>query len=191
MVATGINKGGGGSLWCGLPPFVVVWWHFHVAGWTFEEILQHLKTLKRFCSLLWWLALCVYNACLSGLECLWMYWKGKEASWKKNIITQLSGKGTVESWLFGLVGPAQFGASGRVCNLVPFLGQWQRVSLWASQEVSGKKHTWFHWGWVELSETGLSFGWFKWRCVKFFLKASTDKITVFEVKCVFLNLVNN
>ena len=38
---------------------------------------------------------------------------------------------------------------------------------------------------VELSETGFSFGWFKWRCVEFFLKASTAKITVFEVKCVF------
>ena len=35
---------------------------------------------------------------------------------------------------------------------------------------------------VELSETGLSF---EWRCVEFFLKASTAKITVFEVECVF------
>ena len=39
--------------------------------------------------------------------------------------------------------------------------------------------------WVELSETGFSFGWFEWRCVEFFLKASTAKNTVFEVKCVF------
>ena len=40
------QKGGGGvggmSLWCGVRPFVVVWQHFHVAGWNFEEILQHL-----------------------------------------------------------------------------------------------------------------------------------------------------
>ena len=35
------------------------------------------------------------------------------------IITQLSGKGTVESSLFGVVGPAQFYASGNVCNLAP------------------------------------------------------------------------
>ena len=26
---------------------------------------------------------------------------------------------------------------------------------------------------------------FEWTCVEFFLKASTDKTTVFEVKCVF------
>ena len=38
---------------------------------------------------------------------------------------------------------------------------------------------------IELSETGLCFGWFEWRCVRFFLKASTTKIAVFEVKCVF------
>ena len=38
---------------------------------------------------------------------------------------------------------------------------------------------------VELSETGFRFGWYEWRCVEFFLKASTSKITVFEVKCVF------
>ena len=35
MVATGTNKGGM-FLWCGLRPFVVVWWNF-------EEILQHYK----------------------------------------------------------------------------------------------------------------------------------------------------
>ena len=39
--------------------------------------------------------------------------------------------------------------------------------------------------WVELSETGFSFGWFKWRSVEFFLKTSITKITIFEVKCVF------
>ena len=37
MAATGINKA---SMWpaalC-----VVVWWHFHVAGRKYEEILQH------------------------------------------------------------------------------------------------------------------------------------------------------
>ena len=31
---------------CGLWPFVVVWRHFHVAGWNFEQILQHLKKEK-------------------------------------------------------------------------------------------------------------------------------------------------
>ena len=40
-------------------------------------------------------------------------------------------------------------------------------------------------GRVKLSETGFSFGWFEWRRVKFLFKASTAKITVFEVKCVF------
>ena len=40
------NQQGGVSLWCGLRPFVVVWWHFHVAGRNFEEILQHLKKKK-------------------------------------------------------------------------------------------------------------------------------------------------
>ena len=39
-------------------------------------------------------------------------------------------------------------------------------------------------GEVELSGTGLSFGWFEWRCAESFLKASAAKTTVFEVKCV-------
>ena len=46
--------------------------------------------------------------------------EGREPSWKMDIITQLSGKGTMESGLFGLVGPAHFCASGMVCNLAPF-----------------------------------------------------------------------
>ena len=37
----------------------------------------------------------------------------------------------------------------------------------------------------KLSETDFSFGWFEWRCVEFFFKASTAKITVREVKFVF------
>ena len=37
-------------------------------------------------------------------------------------------------------------------------------------------------------ETGLSFVWFEWRRVEFFLKASTGKITVFEAKGVFCAL---
>ena len=41
MAITGINKEGV-SFWCGIQPFIVVWWHFHVAGWNFEEIFQHL-----------------------------------------------------------------------------------------------------------------------------------------------------
>ena len=52
-----------------------------MAGRNFEEILQHL------------LAICVCKACLSGLECLQVNWKGR----KTGVITQLSGKGTVES----------------------------------------------------------------------------------------------
>ena len=46
MAATGINKGGV-SLSCGLRPFVVVWRHFHVGGWNFEEIFQHFKKSKK------------------------------------------------------------------------------------------------------------------------------------------------
>ena len=38
-------------------------------------------------------------------------------SWKTGVITQLSGKDSVESWLFGLVGPTQFYASENVFNL--------------------------------------------------------------------------
>ena len=38
------NQQGGVSLSCGTWPFVVVWCHFHVAEWNFEEILQHLIT---------------------------------------------------------------------------------------------------------------------------------------------------
>ena len=45
MEATRINKGGV-SLSIGLRTVVVVWWHFHVAGRNFEEILQHLKKKK-------------------------------------------------------------------------------------------------------------------------------------------------
>ena len=46
--------------------------------------------------------------------------QGRKPSWKTGVITQLSGKGTVESCLFRLVGPAQFYASGSVSNLAPF-----------------------------------------------------------------------
>ena len=47
------NQQGGVSLWCGMWHFVASWRHFHVVGWNFEEILQHLKkALQRcFCSL--------------------------------------------------------------------------------------------------------------------------------------------
>ena len=38
-------------------------------------------------------------------------------------------------------------------------------------------------GQIELSEIGLSFSWFQWGCVKYFLKANLAKIAVFEVKC--------
>ena len=47
-------------------------------------------------------------------------WKGREPSWKMGVITQLSDKGTVESLLFSLVGPAHFYCSGSVCDLPPF-----------------------------------------------------------------------
>ena len=79
------------------------------------------KTLKRFSSSLNVMVgyLCVQSL-PEWLKCLWVYWKGREPSWKTGIITQLSGKGTVESWLFRLVGPARFYASGNVCNLAPF-----------------------------------------------------------------------
>ena len=46
--------------------------------------------------------------------------EGREPSWKMGSITQLSGKGTVECFLFGLVGPTHFYASENVCNLAPF-----------------------------------------------------------------------
>ena len=38
----------------------------------------------------------------------------------------------------------------------------------------------------ELSFLKLVSGWFEWRRVEFFFKGSTAKITVFEVKSVFL-----
>ena len=79
------------------------------------------KKIKKFLAhWMWSLAICACKGCLSGLECLWVYWKGREPSWKTGIITQLSGKITVENWLFGLVGPTLFYASGNVCNLAPF-----------------------------------------------------------------------
>ena len=46
---------GGVSLWHDMQPFVVAWWHFHVAGQNFKEILQHLNDfLTRW---MWWLAI--------------------------------------------------------------------------------------------------------------------------------------
>ena len=56
MAATGINKGGI-FLSCGVGPFVVVWWHFHVARWNFEEILQHLL-VPLPSEALWWHGMC-------------------------------------------------------------------------------------------------------------------------------------
>ena len=40
-------------------------------------------------------------------------------------------------------------------------------------------------GELSFLKLGLSFGWFEWRCVEFFVKAITGKMTVFEVKFVF------
>ena len=82
-------------------------------GWA--ELWKNPPTLKKQTKKArwtWWLAICVCKACLSGLGCLWVWWKGREPSWKTGIITQLSGKGTVESWLFGLVGPPDFMLAG-------------------------------------------------------------------------------
>ena len=89
MVATGTNKGGM-FLWCGLQPFVVVWWNFHVAGWNFEEILQHYK--KGFSSSL---NVTVGYFCMQSLP----EWAGmfvselerRDPSWKTGIITHTTG----------------------------------------------------------------------------------------------------
>ena len=104
------NQQGGTSLWYGM-------WHYHVAWWNFEEIHTHTKISF---SLNVMVGYCVCIACWSGVECLWLCWKGREPSWKTGIISQLSGKGIVESLLFGLVGHAHFYASGNVCKLAPF-----------------------------------------------------------------------
>ena len=62
--------------WCGMPPFVVVWWHFHVAGQNFEEILQHFKKKKisrslnvmvHYCLLEWaWMLVSNSSSLLQG-----------------------------------------------------------------------------------------------------------------------------
>ena len=41
------NQQGGVSLQYGLRPFVVAWWHFHVAGLNLEKILQHLTKKQK------------------------------------------------------------------------------------------------------------------------------------------------
>ena len=69
-----------------------------MAGWHFEEIFQHLKKKKnaKKISNLSRLPMCVCKAFWSGLECLQVFWKGRESSWKMGVIAQLSNKGTVE-----------------------------------------------------------------------------------------------
>ena len=109
---------------------IVSLWHYcHRSGGNSHGLWRNPPTLKKkkkkhwkdfVARWMWWLAICVCKARLSGLECLWVNWKGREPSWKTGVITQLSGKGTVESWLFGLEGSARFNASGSVCNLAPF-----------------------------------------------------------------------
>ena len=94
------NQRGGMYLWCGMQPFVVVWQHFHVAGWNFEEILQH---------------------CWSGLERLWLCLKGRVPSCKMGVITQSSGEGTVERCMtFQACSLSHFYASRNLYNEAPF-----------------------------------------------------------------------
>ena len=95
--------------------FVAVWqlmWHLHVAGRNFEKILSTLNKRKNRKISSWWLALCVCKACWSGLDVC-------EHAGKERAILE-DGKGTVESLLFRLVGPAHFYGSGSVCKLPPF-----------------------------------------------------------------------
>ena len=58
----------------------------------------------------------------------------------------------------------------RFVDLLPWPGdEWEKAHL----VLLGVRWKW------------LSFGWFEWGCVKFFLKANIAKVAVFEVKCVF------
>ena len=58
------------------------------------------RILERFLACwIWWLFVCVKLAGVGS----WVCWKGREPSWKTGVITQLSGKGSVElNLLFGL-----------------------------------------------------------------------------------------
>ena len=131
------NQQGGMSLWCDLQPFVVVWRHFHVAGRNFEESSNTLKRKKK-----------AHKRFSSSLNMMGGYWCVQNLpEWAWTFVSVLERQRailedgchhtvvwqryTVESWLFGLVSPTQFYASGNVCNLAPFLGQWQGVGLWA------------------------------------------------------------
>ena len=83
----GCNQQGGMFLWCGMRPFVVTLWHFHVAGRNFEENPPTLKTKMTIKSTkdflarwMWWLAIFVCKTCSSGFECLWVWWKSRVLS---------------------------------------------------------------------------------------------------------------
>ena len=141
MAAPGINKGGV-SLWCGVWPFVV-WLHFHVGGWNFEEILQHLtgkKTLERFSSSL---NVMVGSLCVQSLpEWAWMFVSVLE---RQRAILEDRYHHTVVWQRYCskvTLGPANFYASGNVCNLASILGAKTRSRF---VEVSNS----LAWRWAE------------------------------------------
>ena len=53
----------------------------------------------------------VWLASWSDCECLWGCWSTRTAGWKVNGIHKFPGQGTLERWLFGILGPAHFHAS--------------------------------------------------------------------------------
>ena len=80
MAATGINKGvcpfdvACGPLYSGLAALSCGWAEL----WRNPQTLKKKNTLKRFSSSLNVMVGYLCKASLSGLECLWVYWKGRQ-----------------------------------------------------------------------------------------------------------------
>ena len=177
MAATGINKGGM-FLWCGLWCFVMVW----VELWRNPPTLKKKKrTLNGFCSSL---NVMVGYLCVQSLHtklrmlfpthlqarklCPQTYSLSLPLEWSQVSHIPASPKGQLSA--------------------VPLPDNCVMIPVFQDRSLTFQythKHSSPLGDWVELSETGFSFGWFVWRRVEFFFKASTAKITVLRSDVCF------
>ena len=115
-ISTFYLEDGGGGMWGeGAFPLTLLAMH---SNYLIPCSHHSLEALHYKGYLMW--SVCVCKANWSEPECWWECWKGREPSREMGVITQFSGKGAVERWLFGLVRPPiSIHACWNVCNLAP------------------------------------------------------------------------
>ena len=124
-------------------------------------------------------------ASCSECECLWGCLSAWRAGWKVNGIHKFPGQGTLESWPFGILGPAHFVLARildsrpqfRACEREWICSQNSLTQKWAGKSIHSFAGSRLH----DLPETWLDFSRFWWVCLEFYLKARIAKSLLFSV----------